>query len=281
MFTFIYYVLLSGYTYLFSSLMMGELLSFSNLNEPKLYLFILLSLLISVILSIITMFLGVWLFSFPRDINDPSNRLNHFFANSLMAWGLHFLRIKLNVHGRENLPRDNKFVLVANHQIDWDIPVMKVLLRDYPISFIAKKQLEKWPIIGKWVRILGNIFIDYTNVRSGAEAIVKGVKQYKTYDVPMGIFPEGKRSRSNQMVHFKPGALKLAMRAKADILIVTLHDCYKVLKGFKWKYVVNIKINSLLKYDDYKDISTVDLSKQIKEQIKMDIDYFESLKGNL
>jgi 1-acyl-sn-glycerol-3-phosphate acyltransferase len=92
----------------------------------------------------------------------------------------------------------------------------------------------------------------------------------------MGIFPEGKRSFSNEMIEFKPGAFKLAMKPKADILIGTLYNFDKIFKTFPYKkHKAYIHFLPVLKYEDYKDLNSIELASKVKGIIQVQLDKFK------
>lgn len=209
-----------------------------------------------------------------RKRKEPKNKANHRYANRLLNLTRHLLRVKIIVSGKEYIPNGN-FVFVGNHQENYDIIMVKPIFKDMPMNFIAKESLFKVPILGNWMELLGNIPISPYADRSAAESIVKGIKTVKS-GMPMAIFPEGKRSFSNEMVEFKPGAFKLAMKSKADILIGTLYNFSNVLKGYPLKrQVVHIAFQKVIKYDEYKELSSIELAVEVKSRIQAQLDKFD------
>jgi len=210
-----------------------------------------------------------------KEVNNP---FNHHIANSLLILARQLLRIKIIVTGREHIPT-KPFILVANHQENYDIIVLKPIFKDLPLDFIAKEALFKAPIIGKWVEVLGNVPISREADRAAAESIIKGIKLYKK-GLPVAIFPEGKRSFSNEMLPFKPGAFKLAMKPKADILIVTQYNVINTLKGWPFKKQnIHVHIHPLLTYEEYKEYSSQELADVVKSKIQTQLDLFKEKHG--
>lgn len=272
MFVVSYYVCAALYTFLF-----GLIFGFTpdHLQQPLFYLVALATVLFSLFISFLTQVFIIWFWGIVRSRNAVvGNKLNHAFGDALLVLGAHILRIKITVTGREHIPKTN-IVMVGNHQENYDIIILKPIFKDHPLIFIAKEALWKVPIIGRWITILGNIPISKYADRSAAESIVKGIRMVKSGQ-PMAIFPEGKRSFSNKMIDFKPGAFKLAMKPKADILIVTIYDAAKVkIKIPLKKQRVYVHITEHLKYEDYKDLNSIELAKQVKETIQKQLDIFD------
>ena len=270
-----FYIFFVGYTALFMWILPVNIIEPTN---PLWYLFLVLSLLVGFIVSFATQLLILKIVGELRKNKGKMNMFNHRFANSLLRLGLHLMRVKLIVSGRENIP-EGKFVLVGNHQENYDIIILMPIFKDHPLSFIAKEALRKLPIFGKWIEILGNIFIERDATRAAAESIIKGIRNYND-GMPMGIFPEGKRSFGNEMIAFKPGAFKLAMKPKADILIATQYDTCKIFKRFPWRpYKVYVHIHPVIKYEEYQDMNTRELADFVKAKIQVQLDTFQETIG--
>lgn len=272
MFIFIYYTLLLVYGYLFTLLFH---VNFTDWSNPISYLLIIASLLIGVILSFVTIVLFLALLSPFRKNKPYENKLNHAIINSVLAFALHFFRVKVIVTGRENIPKDKNFVLVGNHQENWDIVVLKPIFKDVTINFIAKEALSKVPILGPWITLLGSIYISRFADRSAAESIVKGIKQVRN-GTSMALFPEGRRSFSNELLDFKAGAFKLAMKPKADILIATQYNTCTIFKKIPWKrYRVYVHIHPLYSYEEYKDKKSIEIAEIVKGRIQKQLDIYQ------
>lgn len=271
MFIISYYVFLAVYSVLFGHIFQ---LDFTNLGNPWLYVLTIVALVLGAIISLITQILIFHIIGLFRENKGYTDMFNHKCANSLFRLGVHLMRIKLVVTGRENIPESN-FILVGNHQENWDPLILKPIFKNHPLSFIAKEAIIKLPVFGKWIQFAGGVFISKTADRSAAESIVKAIRNYKS-GMCMGVFPEGKRDFGNEMIDFKPGAFKLAMKPKADIVIATQYDTCTVFKKIPWKrYRVYVHIHPLLKYEEYEGMKSQELSILVKDKIQKQIDIFK------
>ncbi|WP_037571220.1 lysophospholipid acyltransferase family protein [Spirochaeta cellobiosiphila] len=129
------------------------------------------------------------------------------------------------VEGLDNIPNDRNICIVSNHEALADILTLLAII-PFPIGFIAKKELLKIPFLNIWMKQIGCFFIDRKSLRSGMDAILGGVRSIKN-EHPMVIFPEGTRSRGKGIKDFKQGSLKLATKAEAVILPISLVGTYK------------------------------------------------------
>lgn len=271
MYTFSFYFFWSALTFLFSWIFGITDSSFDSVFP---YILLLLSIIISAPLSFYIQLVIMWIWGRIRQNTDSLNMLNHIYANAVLRFAQHLLRLKVIVSGEENIP-DNKFIFIGNHQENYDIIALKPIFRNHPLDFIAKESLFSLPFLGRWLYILGNVPIGKSANRAAAESIINGIKRYK-YGHSMGIFPEGKRSFANEMIEFKPGAFKLAMKPKADILIGTLYNLDKIFKTYPYKkHKAYIRFSPVLKYEDYKDLNSIELASKVKGIIQIQLDKFK------
>lgn len=146
-------------------------------------------------------------------------------------WGQFLVRItgsKIIVKGKENIP-DSACLIISNHQSNFDIPILAGYL-DKRIGFIAKKELEKVPVISHWMRQIHCVFIDRENPRQAVRALADAAKTLQEGN-SLVIFPEGTRSKGEQMNVFKKGSLRLADKSGVPVVPVTIDGSYKILEG--------------------------------------------------
>lgn len=138
---------------------------------------------------------------------------------------------KINIIGLENIPKDETLLFVSNHQSNFDIPLLLSCI-DVPKGFIAKKELENWPLISTWMKYINCIFMDRDNLRKSAEAIVDGIKILNS-GYSMVVFPEGTRSKGKPIGEFKGGSFKLATKSKCTLVPITINGTYKLMESNK------------------------------------------------
>lgn len=273
MYIFSFYLFWALITFLFGIIFD---LDFNSFNDYSFYLLGLASILIGAILSFAVQLGVLSIVGSIRKGTKFESKFNHRFANAWLNLTLHILRVKVITTGKENISKD-KFVLIGNHQENYDIIVLKPIFKNHQISFIAKESLIGVPVIGKWIELLGNIPISRYADRSAAKTIIKGIKQVKN-GMPMGIFPEGRRSFGNKLIDFKPGAFKLAIKPKADIQIATIYNFSNILKDYPFrKQKVYVHIHEILRYEEYQELSSQELAKKVKGIIQVQLNKFDEI----
>lgn len=130
--------------------------------------------------------------------------------------------ITINIEGKENIPREDGFVFISNHQGYADIIVLLKVMEGRQVGFIAKENLQKVPYFGKWISAIRGVYIKRGDAREALKSIQAGVNHIKE-GFNLVIFPEGTRSRRPEMGEFKPGSFKLATKAKVPIVPVAIN----------------------------------------------------------
>ena len=141
--------------------------------------------------------------------------------------------IKLHVEGLEHIPQ-GPVVFVSNHQSYCDIPAIAAAIPgrgiDMGIGFVAKTELEKIPLYGRWIKRVRSVFIDRDDARSSLRAIEEGIQNLEK-GFSMGIFPEGHRSKGDSMSEFKKGSLRLATKPGVPVVPITLSGTWKLYEA--------------------------------------------------
>jgi 1-acyl-sn-glycerol-3-phosphate acyltransferase len=110
------------------------------------------------------------------------------------------------------------YLVVANHRSTADIPL---LLRAFGGSVVSRSDLAQWPLVGVAARAVGTVFVDRSDVLSGARTI-RAVAARLTAGDTIIVFPEGTTFPDDHVRPFRDGAFVATLRAGADVLPVGL-----------------------------------------------------------
>lgn len=144
---------------------------------------------------------------------------------------LKIAKANIEVIGEEKVPKDRAVVFIGNHQGNMDIPLLFGFINK-PMTFVAKAELGKIPLLSDWMKLLQCTFIERKSPRKSIQAIhdaADGVK--KGYS--QVIFPEGTRSKGGPHHEFKAGSFKLAFMSGAPIVPVTIDGTWRIYEGKK------------------------------------------------
>lgn len=152
----------------------------------------------------------------------------HRVSKKWMLDNVKFSGSTVTVNGLENLPDEGPVVYISNHQGNFDIPLLMGYI-DRPKGFISKIEIKKIPIINKWMELIHCVFMDRSTLKGSAGAIIEGIKLLKQGH-SLVIFPEGTRSKGDQMGEFKSASFKLATKPGVPIVPITIDGSYKLME---------------------------------------------------
>lgn len=135
----------------------------------------------------------------------------------------------VEVIGKENLLPDQTVVYISNHQGNFDIPLLVTSVHE-TIGFISKIEAQKIPVIVKWMELIHCVFMDRSTLKTAAAAIIEGIQVIKSGH-SLVIFPEGTRSKGNQMGEFKHASFRLATKPGVPIIPITINGSYKIMEA--------------------------------------------------
>src|SRR3989338_9116566 len=174
-------------------------------------------------------------------------RVESFWAWTLMKLG----GVNLEISGRENLPKNETVVYMANHQSDLDWPVIFMAVPGQYL-FLAKKELFDVPVFGTYMRIQKYIPIDRDKIR----------KSLKTYEDVVGriksgnsivIYPEGTRSYNKELQRFKSFSFAFLQEARVRVVPIAIDGSINIQKkGSKLIRPGKVKVTILppVSFDD-------------------------------
>jgi 1-acyl-sn-glycerol-3-phosphate acyltransferase len=140
--------------------------------------------------------------------NSKSKKLH------IQRWSIKLLRIFgiEMVAKNPNILPNTPFLLCSNH-ISWmDIHAINAL---FPIRFVAKSEVEGWPVFGWMAQQLGTVFIKRDSSRHAHLVVDSLAKTLRGESVC--IFPEGTSTDGETVRPFKPNLFESAVIAQAPI----------------------------------------------------------------
>ena len=182
--------------------------------------------------------------------------------------------VDLKVYGKENIPKENGFMLYGNHQGMFDVLAIASSC-DAPLGIAYKKELKDVPLLKEIFACTKSYAMDREDVRQSLtviQAVTQEVKNGRNYV----IFPEGTRSKlGNQLLDFHGGSFRCAIKAKCPVVPMVFIDSFKVLdqKGSK---PVTVQLHYLkpIQYEEYKDMKASELASLVKSRIAQTIAEF-------
>ena len=132
------------------------------------------------------------------------------------------------VIGLDRIPKDEAVLFVGNHRSYFDIVQAYVLIPNLT-GFVAKKEMNRVPLMNFWMRYLHCLFLDRNDIKQGMQTILKAIELIKS-GICIFIFPEGTRSPKKEMLPFKGGSLKIAEKSGCPIVPVAFSNTGDILE---------------------------------------------------
>ncbi len=172
-----------------------------------------------------------------RHNEEKYNNIEKFrFIKSHAQKSLNLVKIKVNVIGKERVPKENAlFVLNHSSMLDSYILISSAVK---PVGVIIA-DVPTWthiPIVGRWLKLIKCVYINRENNREGLKSIIQASKNIEMGQ-SMAIFPEGDltwvKDPKALISDFKPGALKVAYKAKCPIVPMVIKHSRGTYNGYE------------------------------------------------
>ena len=159
------------------------------------------------------------------------DRHGHLAHRCARAWSWLILKttgVTVDIEGLDDLPRDQPYLFLSNHQSIYDIPVLFWHL-PYQVRILAKPALGKLRLNAWHLRRRGHVNEDRSNPGNSTMTQIKRLMQEKASIL---VFPEGTRSADGSVARFRGGVVMLAIEAGLPIVPVSVEGTRHVmLKG--------------------------------------------------
>ena len=183
-------------------------------------LFLFLFLVLMIPIHLILLIIGC----FNKDLRYKIGNAIVYWA---FKWELFQAGARIEVEGTENIP-EGAVLFTPNHRSYFDILLLHTTSTKRP-GFVAKSEMDKFPLLHWWMRNIRCIFLDRKDIKSGVQMIKDGTAILKSGH-SMVIFAEGTRNQGKDMLTFKEGSMKMAEKADCPVVPVTIMNSDQLLE---------------------------------------------------
>ncbi len=158
--------------------------------------------------------------------NDFYQKLIYQLVSKFFVLPIYKFVFRGQLIGRENIPQQDTFIMVANHGSLFDPPLLGHAL-GRNISFMAKSELFKIPLLGLVIKACGA----YPVKRGIADKnTIKTACKKLSDNNCIGIFIDGTRQKNGRVNKPKQGAALLAFKNQKLLLPVAIVNSHKLIK---------------------------------------------------
>jgi 1-acyl-sn-glycerol-3-phosphate acyltransferase len=144
------------------------------------------------------------------------------------AWtGVRLAGIRVQTVGLDKLDPERTYIFMSNHVSNVDPPILLPLI-PRRTSVLVKKELFKYPILGRVMHFGSLVPVDRGNRESGITA-VRAAADVIRQGVNMTIYIEGHRSLDGKLLPFKKGPFYLAEECGVPVVPITIVGSHYVM----------------------------------------------------
>ena len=136
---------------------------------------------------------------------------------------------KLMLIGEENVPRDQAVLYIGNHRSYFDI-LLTYSRCPRLTGYVAKVEMLRYWLLRDWMKALYCLFLDRKDIKAGLKTILQGIEYIKR-GISICIFPEGTRNRTDEMLPFKEGSMKIAEKTGCPIIPMAITNSAEIFEN--------------------------------------------------
>ncbi len=183
------------------------------------------------------------------------------------AWALFGLGVRVRVEGEEKLP-EGRFLFVSNHRSSYDPILMWHVFRGRQLVFVTKPENFGVFAYGRIIHRLRFLGIDRENARRAIRTVYRAADLLKQDEATVGVYPEGKRSKSLKLLEFHGGVFKIAQKAKVPVVVLTVEGTEFIHKNVVLRPTdVVFRIHSVRSAEEVSSLRCEELSESVREEM--------------
>ena len=226
-----------------------------------------------------------WMLSYSRKNTKAPIEKRYRKARKLILKVNHNLKLDVLVEGKENIPNET-CCFYSNHMGAAD-PLLYFQALEQPVTFVAKKEIEKLPFVGRVFRSIDGQFLDRGDLKQSLRVMMRVQDSLTKKEINWVVFPEGTRNKDPlaPLLEFHKGSFRAIMKAHAPIVPVALYGTQNVLKSkYKLKrFPVYLTFLKPLMPEDYAEMTPDEVREKVKNMIQEEVNaqrkaYFDELE---
>jgi 1-acyl-sn-glycerol-3-phosphate acyltransferase len=174
---------------------------------------------------------------------------------------------RIRVHGLENYPAEDGFLICSNHQSHLD-PVIVGTTCPRPINYVGRQTLTRFKPFGDFLYFNDLIAIDREG--GGLAGIKETMRRLRNKETVV-IYPEGTRTRNGELQKFKLGFATIVRKVKAPLLPMAFDGAFQAMPRSSWLVrpaKIAVVFGSPITEAEYHDLNDEQLEALLSQRIR-------------
>lgn len=146
-------------------------------------------------------------------------RVTTFFVPIWSNIFLSILGINVRLKNKQYKTKRQNYFIIGNHLSYLDVVIVG---SQFPVLFVGKKEVKKWPLLGTLAWLGGMLFIDRSITGATYRPYVQQIASALREGFHIAIFPEGTSSNGDRVLPFKKTIFSCPVIAQVPILPVSI-----------------------------------------------------------
>ncbi|MBQ6920643.1 MAG: 1-acyl-sn-glycerol-3-phosphate acyltransferase [Bacilli bacterium] len=216
-----------------------------------------------------------WMLSYSRKNTKTPIERRYKKARKLILKVNHNLKLDVLVEGKENIPNET-CCFYSNHMGAAD-PLLYFQAIDKPVTFVAKKEIEKLPFVGRVFRSIDGQFLDRGDLKQSLRVMMRVQDSLTKKEINWVVFPEGTRNKDNmgKLLPFHHGTFRAAMKAKVPLVPTVVFGSFRILHtkhNFK-RYPTYIKFLKPIYPSEYEGMTTEEVARIVQSRVQAEVTF--------
>jgi 1-acyl-sn-glycerol-3-phosphate acyltransferase len=206
---------------------------------------------------------------------DGSGDTGHWCARTWSRLILKTTGVRVTVRGIEQLDPRRSYVLAANHQSIYDIPILFASI-PLQLRIVAKASLGSIPFLGWHLHRTGHLLVDRRNPGAG---IMQKMRRLVSESHSLIVFPEGTRSVDGRVGRFKKGSFLVAVDARLPVVPVSVSGSRHIMAKGRLMVCpgdVQVMIHAPISTETVQRTDVIEFGERVREVVVGGVDKQEA-----
>ena len=219
-----------------------------------------------------------WMLSYSKNKNRDKIPVQKRYkkVHKLVHKANRALKLDVMVEGRENIPSEVS-CFFSNHMGAADPLIYFEAFKDTPVTFLAKKEVEQMPFVGRVFSSDLGLFLNREDLKQQLRIMMKVQDSLNKKEINWVIFPEGTRNKDNMglLLPFHHGTFRPAMKSGVPIVPTVVYGSFRILsKKHNYKrYPTYIKFLKPIYPSEYQGKTTEEIARVVQSRIQKELSF--------